>query len=108
MSETELSKSYEPKDVEEKWARIWTESGANTPALDSNKPPFSMVIPPPNITGALHIGHALNVTLQDILARYKRMKGFNVLWLPGIDHAGIATQNVEKQIAEEGLDRHSK
>ncbi|MBI5970346.1 MAG: valine--tRNA ligase [Deltaproteobacteria bacterium] len=107
MSKTELSKSYEPKDIEEKWARIWTESGVNTPELDSKKPSFSMVIPPPNITGALHIGHALNVTLQDVLARYKRMKGFNVLWLPGIDHAGIATQNViEKQIAEEGLDRH--
>ncbi len=107
MSETELSKSYEPKEIEEKWARIWTESGVNTPEPDSKKPPFSMVIPPPNITGALHIGHALNVTLQDALARYKRMKGFNVLWLPGIDHAGIATQNVvERQIAEEGLDRH--
>ncbi len=107
MSEKTLEKTYDPKAVEEKWSRYWITSGLNTPEIHSKKPPFSMVIPPPNITGALHLGHALNSTLQDILARYKRMKGFNVLWLPGIDHAGIATQNVvERKLAEEGLDRH--
>ncbi len=107
MDEKTLSKTYEPRDVEEKWSRHWIESKAGTPEPESKKPAFSMVIPPPNITGALHLGHALNSTLQDILARYKRMKGFNVLWLPGIDHAGIATQNVvERQLAEEGLTRH--
>src|SRR5574340_1368715 len=107
MSEKTLDKTYEPKNVEEKWSEFWITSGLNTPELPSKKPPFSMVIPPPNITGALHLGHALNSTIQDILARYKRMKGFDVLWLPGIDHAGIATQNVvERKLAEEGLDRH--
>ncbi len=107
MSERTLEKAYEPKTVEERWAGSWTASGLTTPRLDSDRPAFSMVIPPPNITGALHLGHALNSTLQDVLARYKRMKGFNVLWLPGIDHAGIATQNVvERQLASEGLDRH--
>ncbi|MBI5493349.1 MAG: valine--tRNA ligase [Deltaproteobacteria bacterium] len=107
MDEKTLSKTYEPKEVEERWSRHWIESKAGTPEPGSNKPAFSMVIPPPNITGALHLGHALNSTLQDILARYKRMKGYNVLWLPGIDHAGIATQNVvERQLAEEGLTRH--
>src|SRR5574337_627227 len=107
MEDKTLSKTYEPKDVEERWSRRWIETKAGTPEIESRKPAFSMVIPPPNITGALHLGHALNSTLQDILARYKRMKGFNVLWLPGIDHAGIATQNVvERQLAEEGLTRH--
>ena len=102
-----ISKTYEPKAVEEKWAARWLESGANAPQSGTAKPSFSMVIPPPNITGALHLGHALNSTLQDILARYKRMKGFNVLWLPGIDHAGIATQNVvERQLALEDATRH--
>ncbi|MDC4224422.1 MAG: class I tRNA ligase family protein [Candidatus Manganitrophus sp.] len=77
------------------------------PEPESDRPSFSMVIPPPNVTGSLHVGHALNNTLQDILARWKRMRGFNVLWVPGMDHAGIATQNVvERQLAKEGLDRH--
>ncbi|MBI1912436.1 MAG: valine--tRNA ligase [Deltaproteobacteria bacterium] len=107
MSERTLEKTYEPQSVEERWSRFWIDEKIGTPDLESKKPTFSMVIPPPNITGALHLGHALNSTLQDILARYKRMKGYNVLWLPGIDHAGIATQNVvEKQIAKEGVDRH--
>ncbi len=107
MSEKTLEKTYEPKAVELKWSEYWLNSGHFTPKLDTKKPRFSMVIPPPNITGALHLGHALNSTIQDILARYKRMKGFEVLWLPGIDHAGIATQNVvEKQLAAEGIDRH--
>ncbi|HAO92665.1 MAG: valine--tRNA ligase [Deltaproteobacteria bacterium GWC2_56_8] len=108
MAEKELEKVYDPKTVEERWASYWIDAKTGTPEPDSKKPPFSMVIPPPNITGALHLGHALNSTLQDILARYKRLRGFNVLWLPGIDHAGIATQNVvERQIAEEGGSRHT-
>ncbi len=74
----------------------------------STRPPYSIVIPPPNVTGVLHIGHALNNTLQDVLVRFKRMKGYDTLWVPGTDHAGIATQNVvEKQLAAEGLDRHA-
>ncbi len=107
MSEETLEKIYEPKAVEEKWAGHWESCGLTSPEDNSEKPCFSMVIPPPNVTGALHVGHALNSALQDILARYKRLKGFNVLWLPGIDHAGIATQNVvEKQLAAEGVTRH--
>ncbi len=108
MSEKTLEKTYEPGSVEGRWAEYWIKERLATPGERSENPPFSMVIPPPNITGALHLGHALNSTLQDILARSRRMRGFNVLWLPGIDHAGIATQNVvEKQLAAEGLDRHA-
>lgn len=100
-------KVYEPQQVEDKWYRFWEEQNLFRADEYSSKPPFSIVIPPPNVTGSLHMGHALNNTLQDILARYKRMDGYNVLWLPGTDHAGIATQNVvEKQLAEEGTDRH--
>lgn len=107
MSEKTLEKTYDPAAVEQRWARSWIDGNLAAPDLSSDRPAFSMVIPPPNITGALHLGHALNSTLQDILARYKRMKGFDVLWLPGIDHAGIATQNVvEKQLAAEGKSRH--
>jgi len=99
---------YEPLEVEKKWLGYWEEAGLTRAEATSDKPSLSMVIPPPNITGALHVGHALNSTLQDILARYKRMKGFNVLWIPGIDHAGIATQNVvERDLAAEGTDRHA-
>jgi len=99
---------YEPLEVEKRWLGYWEEAGLTRAEASSDKPSFSMVIPPPNITGALHVGHALNSTLQDILARYKRMKGFNVLWIPGIDHAGIATQNVvERDLAAEGTDRHA-
>jgi valyl-tRNA synthetase len=103
-----LEKIYDPSVVEEKWVGIWSESSDFHADTQSNNPSFSMVIPPPNVTGVLHLGHALNTTLQDILARYKRMKGFNVLWLPGTDHAGIATQNVvERQLAKEGENRHT-
>ncbi|MCX7990985.1 MAG: valine--tRNA ligase [Proteobacteria bacterium] len=102
-----LPKSYEPDKVEEKWYKEWLERGYFTARTDTDKPPFSMVIPPPNVTGSLHMGHALNNTIQDILARFKRMDGYNVLWVPGTDHAGIATQNVvEKMIGKEGLNRH--
>ncbi len=102
-----LSKAYDFKGVETKWYDKWMEQGLFIATMDKDKPNFSMVIPPPNVTGVLHIGHALNNTLQDILVRYKRMDGYNTLWVPGTDHAGIATQNVvERQIAQEGLTRH--
>lgn len=105
---TELSKVYSPKEVEEKWLKIWLDGNHYDVDQNADKPPYSMVIPPPNITGTLHLGHALNNTIQDILARYKRLKGYKVLWVPGIDHAGIATQNVvEKQLHAEGTDRHA-
>ena len=101
----QLAKAYSHKETESKWYRRWVDSGAFEPAQGSG-PYFSMVIPPPNVTGSLHMGHALNNTLQDILCRYKRMDGFRVLWIPGTDHAGIATQNVvERRIAAEGLSR---
>ena len=104
---TNWEKVYNPHQVEEKWYKFWEEGNYFRADEFSTRPPFSIVIPPPNITGSLHMGHALNNTLQDILARYKRMDGFAVLWLPGTDHAGIATQNVvEKQLAEEGTNRH--
>ena len=107
MASKILDKSYDPHQVEEKWYQYWTEHGYFRADEDSERKPYSIVIPPPNVTGVLHIGHALNNTLQDILIRFKRMEGFNVLWVPGTDHAGIATQNVvEKQLLEEGLDRH--
>jgi len=102
-----LDKTYDPNLVEDKWYQFWEEHNCFAGRTDSDRPPFSMVIPPPNITGSLHMGHALNNTLQDILARYRRLKGDNVLWMPGTDHAGIATQNVvERQLHAEGLDRH--
>jgi len=102
-----LAKGYEQKEIEEKWYAYWEKNGLFRAEPVSDKKPFCIVIPPPNVTGSLHMGHALNNTLQDILCRYKRMKGYNVLWQPGTDHAGIATQNVvEKALAEEGSDRH--
>ena len=95
----ELSKAYQPGEVEEKWYARWVESGCFTADAASAKPAYSIVIPPPNVTGILHLGHVLNNTLQDILARRARQKGFEVLWLPGTDHAGIATQTqVEKDL----------
>jgi len=107
MADKELAKAYEPKAVEERWYRTWEEGGFFHAVLPSDREPYSIVIPPPNITGVLHMGHALNNTLQDILCRWKRMTGCNVLWMPGTDHAGIATQNVvERQLASEGKDRH--
>jgi valyl-tRNA synthetase len=103
----ELAKGYEPHDVEKRWYAEWEGKGYFHAAATSDKKPYSIVIPPPNVTGALHMGHALNNTLQDILCRWKRMQGYNVLWMPGTDHAGIATQNVvERQLAVEGKDRH--
>ncbi len=108
MASKILDKSYDPHQVEEKWYRYWVEHRYFRADEDSERKAYSIVIPPPNVTGSLHIGHALNNTLQDILIRFKRMQGYNVLWMPGTDHAGIATQNVvERQLMEEGLDRHT-
>ncbi|MCF8096098.1 MAG: valine--tRNA ligase [Desulfobacteraceae bacterium] len=107
MNDENLNKGYQPREVENRWYAYWEEQGLFTAEKDSDKKPFSIVIPPPNVTGVLHMGHALNITLQDILCRYRRLCGDNVLWLPGTDHAGIATQNVvERQLAAEGVDRH--
>jgi len=107
MEKETMNSSYEPKDVEKKWYDFWEQHGLFKPDTHSDKKPYCIVIPPPNVTGTLHMGHALNNTLQDILCRYKRMKGYNVLWQPGTDHAGIATQNVvEKDLAARGTDRH--
>src|SRR3990172_12997485 len=101
----ELAKAYSHKEVESKWYSYWVDSGAFAPA-GGEGPYFSMVIPPPNVTGSLHMGHALNNTLQDILCRYKRMDGYRVLLVPLTDHAGIATQNVvERRLAEQRLSR---
>jgi valyl-tRNA synthetase len=108
MDNENIPKGYSPAEVEDKWYKYWEENGLFKAEDKSDKPPYCIVIPPPNVTGVLHMGHALNNTLQDILCRYKRMKGFNVLWQPGTDHAGIATQNVvEKALALEGTDRHA-
>ena len=106
MSEEALSKAYEPHDVEARWRKHWEDNHTFTPDLDGPGEPYSIVIPPPNVTGALHIGHALNHTLQDVLCRHARQLGKKVLWLPGTDHAGIATQNVvERALALEGKSR---
>jgi len=105
--EPKLAKGYEPHEVEARWYESWEKNGLFHADENSPKPHYAIVIPPPNVTGVLHMGHALNNTLQDILVRWKRMTGHEVLWMPGTDHAGIATQNVvEKQLAAEGKDRH--
>ena len=102
----ELSSRYDPKATEDKWCKYWEDNNTFHAEPNPAKKPFCVVIPPPNITGVLHMGHALNNTLQDILIRFKRMQGFETLWMPGTDHAGIATQNVvEKQLAKEGKRR---
>ncbi|MCI5219291.1 MAG: valine--tRNA ligase, partial [Candidatus Electrothrix sp. LOE2] len=90
----DLPKAYEFAEVEERWYQYWLEHKTFSAETEPGKDAFSIVIPPPNVTGVLHIGHALNNTLQDLLTRYHRMKGDNTLWVPGTDHAGIATQNV--------------
>ena len=103
----ELAKTYDPQITEQRWYDFWLAGGYFHADETRAGPTFSVVIPPPNVTGVLHMGHILNNTLQDVLARFHRMDGKNVLWLPGTDHAGIATQNVvEKQLAKEGLTRH--
>ncbi|MFC1496013.1 valine--tRNA ligase [Candidatus Margulisiibacteriota bacterium] len=99
----EFPKTYNSKETEAKWYEFWEKNGLFTPDKNSKAEPFTIVIPPPNVTGSLHMGHALDNSLQDVLVRYKRMQGFNTLWVPGTDHAGIATQNVvEKALKKEG------
>ncbi len=106
MSGKQLEKTYEPKQVEDRWYRHWVDHGYFHAPLTHPGEPYTIVIPPPNVTGSLHIGHALNNTIQDILIRWRRMQGRNALWVPGMDHAGIATQNVvERQVAAEGSSR---
>jgi valyl-tRNA synthetase len=108
MAARELLKTYEPGSVERKWYDFWLEKKYFHADENAGGEPFSIVIPPPNVTGSLHIGHALNSTLQDVLVRWMRMSGRNTLWVPGTDHAGIATQNVvERQLAKEHIDRHA-
>src|SRR5512143_4011118 len=102
----EKEKPYDPKSVEERWYAAWIAAGSFH--ADPSRPgdAYAIVIPPPNVTGSLHMGHALNITLQDVLLRYARMNGRNALWLPGTDHAGIATQNVvERELGKEGISR---
>jgi valyl-tRNA synthetase len=107
MRNSAMPKGYEPKEVELRWYKYWEDHRLFRAEAKSSKESYCIVIPPPNVTGSLHMGHALNNTIQDILCRYKRMRGFNVLWQPGTDHAGIATQNVvERDLASKGMDRH--
>jgi valyl-tRNA synthetase len=107
MSSNLLEKSYAPHEVEQRWYQYWEEQNLFAAEEESLQKGYSIVIPPPNVTGVLHMGHALNNTLQDVLCRYRRLRGDNVLWMPGTDHAGIATQNVvEKKLATEGVGRH--
>ncbi len=106
MGSGSLDKGYEPSGIEEKWYKHWVDSGFFRAEDKSDKKAFSIVIPPPNVTGVLHMGHALNNVIQDIMCRYKRLLGYNVLWMPGTDHAGIATQNVvERDLAAKGQTR---
>jgi valyl-tRNA synthetase len=103
----EMAKAYDPSQVEESFYRLWLEGGYFTARIDPAKQPFTIIMPPPNVTGELHLGHALTTTIEDLLIRWHRMKGDPTLWLPGVDHAGIATQNVvEKELVKEGLTRH--
>ncbi len=107
MDPDDLPKAYEPTEVERRWYPFWMDRGYFTADAHSTKPPYCIILPPPNVTGSLHLGHALTATLEDILVRWKRMSGFNCLWLPGIDHAGISTQlMVERELKKtEGKDR---
>ena len=105
---SELAKSFEPAAIEARWAPLWEGSGVYEPTLDPARPSFSIQLPPPNVTGTLHMGHAFNQTIMDSLTRYHRMRGFNTLWVPGTDHAGIATQIVvERQLQDKGESRQA-
>ena len=97
-----MEKNYDPKRVEDRWYRWWTERKLFRGEADQGGEPYCVVIPPPNVTGILHMGHALNNTIQDILVRWRRMQGRNAVWLPGTDHAGIATQNVVERALRAG------
>src|SRR4030042_6963253 len=100
---SEIAKAYVWQEVEQKWYRFWMEQGYLTPKIDPDKEPFVIIMPPPNVTGELHVGHALTATLEDIMVRWHRMRGEPTLWLPGVDHAGIATQvMVEQMLAKHG------
>jgi valyl-tRNA synthetase len=102
-----MNATYQPKDVEARWYKVWEESGSFRPEVNPDGEPYCIVIPPPNVTGVLHMGHALDHAIQDVIIRRKRMQGYAALWLPGTDHAGIATQNVvERELRAEGLTRH--
>src|SRR4051794_37480114 len=105
---TELAKAYDHKEAQQKWLKFWDDRGFFHSEPDPNRKPYTIVIPPPNVTGALHMGHALNNTLQDVLIRYHRAKGDNTEWMPGTDHAGIATQAVVERLifAQEKKTRH--
>src|SRR5580765_1692255 len=106
---SELPKSYEPAEAEARWFSFWEGHGVFRASLDPNdaRPRYVISMPPPNVTGSLHMGHAMFGTIQDVLVRHKRMQGYNVLWQPGVDHAGIATQTVvERQLKREGKTRH--
>ncbi|WP_462370093.1 valine--tRNA ligase [Oxalobacter formigenes] len=103
----ELAKSFEPSEIEKHWREIWEQSGYFRASLDENKPSFAIQLPPPNVTGTLHMGHAFNQTIMDGLVRYHRMRGYNTAWIPGTDHAGIATQIVvERQLDAQKISRH--
>ena len=105
---SDLAKSFEPAAIEARWAPLWEQSGVYEPTLDPAKPSFSIQLPPPNVTGTLHMGHAFNQTIMDSLTRYHRMRGHNTLWVPGTDHAGIATQIVvERQLQDQGTSRQA-
>ena len=104
----ELPKVYEPQQVESKIYKMWEENGHFKPNKSMDAKPFTIVMPPPNVTGQLHMGHAMDATLQDTLIRFKRMQGYNALWVPGVDHAGIATQiKVEEELRTKEGDRKS-
>ena len=106
MPETNIPKAYDPHEIEQKIYDFWLEKNCFHAEPDKEKEPFIVLMPPPNITGTLHLGHALDSTLQDILVRWKRMQGYNTCWIPGIDHASIATEaKVVKSLAEEGLSK---
>ncbi|MCA9464653.1 MAG: class I tRNA ligase family protein, partial [Nitrospira sp.] len=108
MLQPPLDKTYDANQVESRWGNYWIEQNLFQPGGSASALHYSIVIPPPNVTGSLHIGHALNNTLQDILIRWRRMQGFRTRWIPGTDHAGIATQNVvERQLAQEGTTREA-
>ena len=101
---SELNKTYSPKEIEDKWYKVWEDNKYFAAKVEEGKDNYSIVIPPPNVTGILHMGHVLNNSIQDTLIRWNRMQGKNTLWMPGTDHAGIATQNkVERKLADQGL-----
>ena len=107
MSKNQIEKIYDPNRVEDKWYDFWLEKNYFAAHPNKQKKPYVIVIPPPNVTDILHAGHAFNNTIQDIYIRYMRKKGYETLWQPGTDHAGIATQNVvERNLAREGISRH--